>query len=36
MRATRSTKSKAAKPRAAHVASRVLEGMGVTQAEEQL
>ena len=36
MRATRSTKSKATKPRAAHVASRVLEGMGVTQAEEQL
>jgi sugar-specific transcriptional regulator TrmB len=36
MRATKSTKTKTPKPRAAHLAPRVLEGMGVTQAEEQL
>src|SRR5262249_26842878 len=37
MRATKSTKPKAAKkPASAHAASRLLEGVGVTQAEEQL
>jgi sugar-specific transcriptional regulator TrmB len=36
MRATKSTKTKTPKPRTAHIAPRVLEGMGVTQAEEQL
>jgi sugar-specific transcriptional regulator TrmB len=36
MRATKSTKTKTPRPRTAHVAPRVLEGMGVTQAEEQL
>ena len=36
MRATKSTKARSPKPRAAHPAPRMLEGMGVTHAEEQL
>ena len=36
MRATKSTKARSPKPRAAHLAPRMLEGMGVTHAEEQL
>jgi sugar-specific transcriptional regulator TrmB len=36
MRATKSLKAKSPKPRTPHVAPRMLEGMGVTQAEEQL
>ena len=36
MRATKSTKARSSKPRAAHLAPRMLEGMGVTHAEEQL
>jgi sugar-specific transcriptional regulator TrmB len=36
MRATKSVKTKLPKPRAVHIAPRMLDGMGVTQAEEQL